>query len=161
MRDEEQEDTIEVRAKKSGIQNYVKVDGTIGCMVNGAGLAMAVMDLITLSGGSAANFLDIGTANNPDRVVNSFKIFMADQSVKAILINIFGGMARVDIIAQGIVEAHKQLNVTVPLVVRLAGTNVAEGKRILKESGLKYIEASDFEDAAEKAVRAAKGGKAR
>ena len=161
MRDEEQEDTIEVRAKKSGIQNYVKVDGTIGCMVNGAGLAMAVMDLITLSGGSAANFLDIGTANNPDRVVNSFKIFMADQSVKAILINIFGGMARVDIIAQGIVEAHKQLNVTVPLVVRLAGTNVAEGKRILKESGLKYIEASDFKDAAEKAVRAAKGGKAR
>ena len=161
MRDEEQEDPIEVRAKKSGIQNYVKVDGTIGCMVNGAGLAMAVMDLITLSGGSAANFLDIGTANNPDRVVNSFKIFMADQSVKAILINIFGGMARVDIIAQGIVEAHKQLNVTVPLVVRLAGTNVAEGKRILKESGLKYIEASDFKDAAEKAVRAAKGGKAR
>ena len=161
MRDEEQEDTIEVRAKKSGIQNYVKVDGTIGCMVNGAGLAMAVMDLITLSGGSAANFLDIGTANNPDRVVNSFKIFMADQSVKAILINIFGGMARVDIIAQGIVEAHKQLNVTVPLVVRLAGTNVAEGKRILKESGLKYIEPSDFKDAAEKAVIAAKGGKAR
>ncbi|MEW6033491.1 MAG: ADP-forming succinate--CoA ligase subunit beta [Chloroflexota bacterium] len=161
LRDEEQEDPIEVRAKKSGIQNYVKVDGTIGCMVNGAGLAMAVMDLITLSGGRPANFLDIGTANNPDRVVNSFKIFMADPSVKAILVNIFGGLARVDIIAQGIIEAHRQMKITMPLVIRLAGTNVAEGKRMLKESGLKYIEAADFQDLAQKAVKAAKGGMVR
>ncbi len=158
LRDEDQEDPIEVRAKKSGIQNYVKVDGTIGCMVNGAGLAMAVMDLITLSGGKAANFLDIGTANNTDRVVNSFKIFMADPSLKAILVNIFGGMAKTDIIAQGIVEAHKQMKIRVPVVIRLAGTNVQEGIRILKESGIKYIEAADFKDAAEKAVKAAKGG---
>ncbi|MBI2958129.1 MAG: ADP-forming succinate--CoA ligase subunit beta [Chloroflexi bacterium] len=159
MRDDEQEDPIEVRAKKSGIQNYVKVDGTIGCMVNGAGLAMAVMDLITLCGGRAANFLDIGTANNTDRVVNSFRIFMADPSVRAILVNIFGGMARTDIIASGIVEAHRQLDITVPVVVRLAGTNVQEGKRILRESGLKLIEAADFKDAAEKAVAAVQGGK--
>lgn len=158
--DEEQEDQIEVRAKKSGIQNYVKVDGSIGCMVNGAGLAMAVMDMITLTGGRAANFLDIGTANNPDRVINSFRIFVADPSVKAILVNIFGGMAKTDVIARGIVEAHQKVKIDVPLVVRLAGTNVEAGKRILKESGLKYIEAADFQDAAEKAVQAAKGGKA-
>ncbi|MBI2858951.1 MAG: ADP-forming succinate--CoA ligase subunit beta, partial [Chloroflexi bacterium] len=158
--DEEQEDQIEVRAKKSGIQNYVKVDGSIGCMVNGAGLAMAVMDMITLTGGRAANFLDIGTANNPDRVINSFRIIVADPSVKAILVNIFGGMAKTDVIARGIVEAHQTVKIDVPLVVRLAGTNVEAGKRILKESGLKYIEAADFQDAAEKAVQAAKGGKA-
>lgn len=159
LRDESQEDQIEVQAKKSGIQNYVKVDGTIGCMVNGAGLAMGVMDQITIAGGRAANFLDIGTANNPERVVNSFKIFMADTSVKAILVNIFGGMAKTDVIAQGVVEAHKQMKINVPVVIRLAGTNVEEGKRIIKQSGLPLIEASGFKDAAAKAVKAAKGEK--
>lgn len=159
LRDESQEDQIEVQAKKSGIQNYVKVDGTIGCMVNGAGLAMGVMDQITIAGGRAANFLDIGTANNPERVVNSFKIFMADTSVKAILVNIFGGMAKTDVIAQGVVEAHKQMKINVPVVIRLAGTNVEEGKRIIKQSGLPLIEANGFKDAAAKAVKAAKGEK--
>lgn len=159
LRDESQEDQIEVQAKKSGIQNYVKVDGTIGCMVNGAGLAMGVMDQITIAGGRAANFLDIGTANNPERVVNSFRIFMADMSVKAILVNIFGGMAKTDVIAQGIVDAHKQMKIDVPVIVRLAGTNVEEGKRIIKQSGLPLIEASGFKDAAAKAVKAAKGEK--
>ncbi|MBI2853592.1 MAG: ADP-forming succinate--CoA ligase subunit beta [Chloroflexi bacterium] len=158
LHDTAQEDPREVQAEAWGVKNYVKVDGSIGCMVNGAGLAMAVMDLITLSGGRPANFLDIGTANNPDRVVNSFKIFLSDPDVKAILVNIFGGIARVDVITRGIVEAHKQMKVNVPAVIRLAGTNVEEGKRILKESNLKYIEASDFRDAAVKAVRAARGG---
>jgi succinyl-CoA synthetase beta subunit len=157
MRDLEQEDPKEVQAESWGVKNYVKVDGSIGCMVNGAGLAMAVMDLITICGGRPANFLDIGTLNTTDRVVNSFKIFLDDPDVKAILINIFGGMARVDVIARGIIEAHQQMEVKVPLVVRLAGTNVEEGKRILKESGLAYIEASDFQDAARKVVAAAKG----
>jgi succinyl-CoA synthetase beta subunit len=133
------------------------MDGNIGCMVNGAGLAMAVMDLITHAGGRPANFLDIGTVNNVDRVISAFKVFTTDPNVKAIMVNIFGGMARVDTIAQGIVEANKQMDIKLPLVVRLAGTNVAEGKRILSESKLKFIEANDFYDAARKAVAAAKG----
>ncbi len=159
LRDLEQEDPLEVRANKLGIKNYIKLDGNIGCMVNGAGLAMAVMDLITQAGGSPANFLDIGTANNPERVINAFKVFTNDPSVKAILINIFGGMARVDVIAQGIVQAHGEMDIQVPLIVRLAGTNVEEGKRILAKSGISYIEATDFYDAARKAVEAAKGDK--
>jgi succinyl-CoA synthetase beta subunit len=152
-----QEDPLEVKAKELGINNYIKMEGNIGCMVNGAGLAMAVMDVINQAGGKPANFLDIGTVNNPQRVVNSFKIFTTDPHVKAILINIFGGMARADIIANGIVEAYKQMNVPVPVVIRLAGTNVTEGKRILAESGLPFIEAADFFDAARKAVTAAEG----
>jgi succinyl-CoA synthetase beta subunit len=157
--DVEQEDPLEAKADELGIKNYIKMDGNIGCLVNGAGLAMAVMDLITQAGGSPANFLDIGTVNDVNRVVNAFKIFTTDPNVKAILVNIFGGMARVDIIAHGIVEAHKQMDIPMPLVVRLAGTNVDEGKHILAESGIKCIEAMDFYDAAQKAVKAAKGGK--
>ncbi|MBL7209680.1 MAG: ADP-forming succinate--CoA ligase subunit beta, partial [Dehalococcoidia bacterium] len=157
LHDLEQEDPLEARANELGIKNYVKMDGNIGCMVNGAGLAMAVMDLITYAGGAPANFLDIGAVNNTDRVVNAFKIFTADSSVKAILVNAFGGIARVDVIAQGIVEAHKQMDVRLPLVIRLAGTNVDEGKRILAESKIDFIEAADFHDAARKAVAAAKG----
>ena len=157
LHDLEQEDPLEVKANQLGVKNYIKMDGNIGCMVNGAGLAMAVMDLITYAGGSPANFLDIGTVNNTDRVVSAFKVFTTDPNVKAIMVNIFGGMARVDTIAQGIVEAHNEMDIKLPLVIRLAGTNVAEGKRILAESKLKFVEANDFHDAAEKAVAAAKG----
>jgi len=157
LEDKAQEDPLEVQAHEMGVKNYIKMDGNIGCLVNGAGLAMAVMDMITYAGGSPANFLDIGTVNNTDRVVNAFKVFTTDPKVKAILVNIFGGIARVDTIAQGIVEAHKQMDIKVPMVVRLAGTNVDEGKRILAESKLKYIESTDFYDAARKAVAAAEG----
>jgi succinyl-CoA synthetase beta subunit len=133
------------------------MEGDIGCMVNGAGLAMAVMDLITQAGGSAANFLDIGTVNNRDRVSNAFKIFTSDPSVKAVMVNIFGGITRVDVIAEGLVEAHKLMDIRMPLIIRLAGTNVDEGKQILAESGIQYCEASDLADAAQKAVAAAGG----
>jgi succinyl-CoA synthetase beta subunit len=159
LHDVEQEDPLEVKANDLGVKNYIKMDGNIGCMVNGAGLAMAVMDLITQAGGSPANFLDIGTVNNTDRVVAAFKVFTTDPSVKAILVNIFGGIARVDVIARGIVEAHQQMDIRLPLVVRLAGTNVDEGKSILAQSKTKFIEATNFSDAARKAVAAAKGEK--
>jgi succinyl-CoA synthetase beta subunit len=157
LRDSEQEEPLEIQARDWGINNYVKMNGDIGCMVNGAGLAMAVNDLIQYCGGRAANFLDIGTLNNTDRVVNSFKMFNADPGVKAVLVSIFGGMARVDVIARGIVEAHQQMNLRFPVVIRLAGTNVEEGRRILTESGIDYIPARDFEDGARKVVEAAKG----
>ena len=157
LHDEEQEEPLEVQARQWGINNYVKMDGNIGCMVNGAGLAMAVNDLIQYCGGSAANFLDIGTLNTTDRVVNAFRMFVADSGVKVVLVNIFGGMARVDVIAKGIVEAYQQMDIPFPVVVRLAGTNVDEGKRILSESGINFIEAEDFYDGAHKAVQAAKG----
>jgi len=157
LHDEEQEEPLEVQARNWGINNYVKMDGNIGCMVNGAGLAMAVNDLIQYCGGSPANFLDIGTLNTTDRVVNAFRMFVADSRVKAVLVNIFGGMARVDVIAKGIVEAYQQMDIAFPVVVRLAGTNVDEGKRILSESGIDLIEAKDFYDGADKVVQAAKG----
>jgi succinyl-CoA synthetase beta subunit len=157
LRDEEQEEPLEIQARDWGINNYVKMDGNIGCMVNGAGLAMAVNDLIQYCGGKAANFLDIGTLNNPDRVVNSFRIFTANRAVKAVLVNIFGGMARVDVIARGIVEAYQQMDIRFPVVIRLAGTNVEEGRRILAESGIGYVAAKDFYDGARKVVEAAKG----
>ena len=153
LRDKEQEEPLEVQAREWGINNYVKMDGNIGCMVNGAGLAMAVNDLIQYCGGSAANFLDIGTLNNTERVVNSFKIFVADPRVKVVLVNIFGGMARVDVIAEGIVMAYQQMNIPFPVVIRLAGTNLEEGKRILSKSGISFIEAKDFYDGAYKAVQ--------
>ncbi len=156
LQDKEQEEPLEVQARDWGINNYVKMDGDIGCMVNGAGLAMAVNDLIQYCGGRAANFLDIGTLNNPERVVNSFKMFIADPGVKAVLVNIFGGMARVDVIAQGIVEAYQQMDIRFPVVVRLAGTNLEEGQRILAESGISFIRAKDFYDGAYKVVQAAK-----
>lgn len=159
LHDEEQEELLEVQARQWGINNYVKMDGNIGCMVNGAGLAMAVNDLIQYCGGSAANFLDIGTLNTTERVVNAFKMFVADPRIKAVLVNIFGGMARVDVIARGIVEAYQQMDISFPVVVRLAGTNVDEGKRILAESGINFIEARDFYDGAYKVVQSAKGRK--
>jgi succinyl-CoA synthetase beta subunit len=156
LRDPEQEDPLEVEAKSRGVENYVKMNGNIGIMVNGAGLAMSVMDTIKLAGGEPANFLDIGVLNVPDRVVNAFKILTSDPNVKVILVNIFGGLARVDVIATGIVEAFKQMSIDIPVVVRLAGTNVAEGERILSGSGLNLIRAYDLSEAAQKAVAAAK-----
>jgi succinyl-CoA synthetase beta subunit len=157
LQDKEQEEPLETQARDWGINNYVKMDGDIGCMVNGAGLAMAVNDLIQYCGGRAANFLDIGTLNNTERVVNSFKMFVADPRIKAVLVNIFGGMARVDVIAKGIVESYQQMNINFPVVVRLAGTNLEEGQRILADSGISFIQAKDFYDGANKVVKAAKG----
>ena len=157
LRDPDEEDPLEVEAQELGINNYIKLSGNIGCVVNGAGLAMATMDAIKLAGGEPANFLDIGTVNDASRVVNSFRIIGEDPSVRAVLINIFGGMARVDIIAQGVVDAHKELDVRMPVVVRLAGTNLEEGDRILRESGLPVIRAADLGEAAAKAVAAAGG----
>ena len=157
LRDPDEEDPLEVEAQELGINNYIKLSGNIGCVVNGAGLAMATMDAIKLAGGEPANFLDIGTVNDASRVVNSFRIISEDPSVRAVLINIFGGMARVDIIAQGVVDAHKELDVRVPVVVRLAGTNLEEGDRILRESGLPVIRAADLGEAAREAVAAASG----
>jgi succinyl-CoA synthetase beta subunit len=157
LRDLDEEDPLEVRAQEAGIGTYIKLTGNIGCVVNGAGLAMATMDAITISGGSPANFLDIGTVNDPERVIESFRILMDDKDVKAVLINIFGGMARVDVIAQGIIDSYKQMNVKVPVVARLVGTNVEEGERLLKESGIPLIRAHDLGEAAKKAVEAASG----
>lgn len=155
LRDKDEEDPLEVEAQDSGLNNYIKLDGNIGCVVNGAGLAMSTMDVIKLAGGEPANFLDIGTVNDPNRVVSAFRIMTQDSGVKGVLINIFGGMARTDVIAAGVVEAHKQLDLTkFPVVVRLAGTNVEEGKRIIAESGLPIITADDLGDAAKKAVAA-------
>ncbi len=158
LRDPDEEDPLEVEAQQLGISNYVKLTGNIGCVVNGAGLAMATMDAIKLAGGDPANFLDIGTVNDASRVVNSFRILTEDPNVRAVLINIFGGMARVDVIAQGVVDAHRQMTVRIPVVVRLAGTNLEEGERILRESGLPVIRAADLGEAARKAVEAAGGG---
>jgi succinyl-CoA synthetase beta subunit len=155
LRDTAQEDPLEVQAREKGIENYIKLDGTVGCLVNGAGLAMAVLDLLKHAGGNAANFLDIGTINDPERVVQAIDIINSDPDVKAILINIFGGMARTDVIAQGLVEAHKRLQIKSPVVVRLAGTNVEAGDRILTESGLDLVRAHSFKEAAAKAVEAA------
>ena len=157
LQDKEQEEPLEIQARDWGINNYVKMDGDIGCMVNGAGLAMAVNDLIQYCGGKAANFLDIGTLNNTERVVNSFKMFIADPRIKAVLVNIFGGMARVDVIAKGIVEAYRQMDIPFPVVIRLAGTNLEEGQRILAESRIRFIQAKDFYDGAHKVVETAKG----
>jgi succinyl-CoA synthetase beta subunit len=159
LQDNEQEEPLEIQARDWGINNYVKMDGDIGCMVNGAGLAMAVNDLIQHCGGRAANFLDIGTLNNTERVVNSFKMFVGDHRIKAVLVNIFGGMARVDVIARGIVEAYHQMDIPFPVVIRLAGTNLEEGQRILAGSGISFIRAEDFYDGARKVVEAAKGVK--
>ncbi len=156
LRDTEQEDLLEVDAKSRGIEHYVKLDGSVGCIVNGAGLAMAVLDLLKQVGGGAANFLDIGTINDPDRVVQAFQILTSDPDVKAVLVNIFGGMVRADTIAQGIVAAANQMVIGMPVVVRLAGTNVEQGERILNESGLHLIRAYSMQEAAQKAVEAAK-----
>jgi succinyl-CoA synthetase beta subunit len=155
LRDVEEEDPLEVRAQEEGISNYVKLDGNIGCIVNGAGLAMATMDAIKLAGGEPANFLDIATANDPQRVVNALGIITSDPNVKAILINIFGGMARVDVIAEGIIAAKEQVGLNVPVVARLAGTNLEEGVRMLEASTVLVERAEDLGEAARKAVAAA------
>lgn len=157
LHDPEQENPLEVKAQSQDIVNYVKMEGDIGIVVNGAGLAMAVMDAIKHAGGKPANFLDIGTVNRSDRVVNAFKILTSDPSVKCILVNIFGGMARVDVIATGLVEAYRQIEIKVPVVARLKGTNAAEGEQIIAESGVKLIRADTFREAIETAVTEASG----
>jgi len=153
--DRSQDEALEVEAKDAGIENYVKLDGNIGCLVNGAGLAMATMDAIQFEGGMPANFLDIGTQNDPAAVAAALKIIGADPDVKAVLINIFGGLARTDVIAQGVVDAKNGGLLPQPTVVRLAGTNVAEGMKILDDSGIDLIRADGFAEAASKAVAAA------
>ncbi|HEY2711060.1 MAG TPA: ADP-forming succinate--CoA ligase subunit beta [Chthoniobacterales bacterium] len=158
MRDTAEEDPREVEASKHGL-NYIGLDGNIACLVNGAGLAMATMDIIKFYGGSPANFLDVGGSATEEQVTEAFKILVADKRVEAILVNIFGGIARCDVIAQGILNAAKAVKLSVPLVVRLEGTNVKEGKQLLKESGLALITADDLGDAAKKAVEAAGGKK--
>ena len=156
LRDIEEEDPAEVEASKYDL-NYVKLDGTIGCMVNGAGLAMATMDIIKLNGMEPANFLDVGGGASKEKVAAAFKIILSDPAVKGILVNIFGGIMRCDIIAEGVVAAAKEMAITVPLVVRLEGTNVELGRKILEESGLNLISAADMSDAAKKVVAAAAG----
>ena len=156
LRDESEEDPAEILASKFDLA-YIKLDGTIGCLVNGAGLAMATMDIIKLKGASPANFLDVGGSATKEKVTEAFKIILSDPAVEGILVNIFGGIMRCDIIASGVVAAAKALSLSKPLVVRLAGTNVEEGKQILTDSGLKIIPADDLDDAAIKIVNAVKG----
>jgi len=153
MRDLNEEDPLEVEASKFGL-NYIKLDGNVGCMVNGAGLAMATMDLVKLAGGEPANFLDVGGGANEEQVKNAFRIILSDKNVKAILINIFGGIMRCDIIANGVVAAVKEMGLATPVVVRLEGTNVDLGKQILRDSGLKITPADGLADGARKAVEA-------
>ena len=155
LRDLKEEDPLEVEASKYNL-NYIKLDGSVGCMVNGAGLAMSTMDIIQHAGGSPANFLDVGGGANAEQVKNAFRILMSDKHVKAVLINIFGGILRVDMLAQGVVEAARALHVQVPIVLRLEGTNVEKGRQILAESGLNFVVARDMREAAEKVVEAAR-----
>jgi succinyl-CoA synthetase beta subunit len=157
MRDLDEEDPLEVEASKFDL-NYIKLDGNVGCMVNGAGLAMATMDIIMLSGGMPANFLDVGGGVSEEAVKNAFKILVSDRDVKAALINIFGGIVRCDLVAGGIVKAAKELGLKVPMVVRLEGTNVEQGKKILEESGLSFQSASSMQEAADKVVPLATQG---
>jgi len=157
-RDLDEEDPLEVEASKFDL-NYIKLDGNVGCMVNGAGLAMATMDIIQYAGGKPANFLDVGGGANEEQVKNAMRILLSDRNVKAVLINIFGGIMRCDIIATGVVNAVKEIGIDVPVVVRLEGTNVEEGKAILKNSGLAIIPADGMKDAAEKVIASLGGGK--
>jgi len=154
MRDLTEEEEMEVEASKYGL-NYIKLDGNVGCMVNGAGLAMATMDIIKLAGGEPANFLDVGGTASAETVKNGFRIILSDKNVKSILINIFGGIVRCDIVAKGVVQAVKELGLNVPVVVRLQGTNAEEAKKLLSESDLSIIPADGMKDAAEKAVKIA------
>ncbi len=153
LRDFEEEDPLEIQASRFGL-NYIKLDGNVGCMVNGAGLAMATMDIIKLWGGSPANFLDVGGGASTEQVKNAFKILVADKNVKAVLINIFGGIMRCDIVANGVIQAVKDVGVEVPVVVRLEGTNVEQGRQLLKSSGLNFQVASGMADAAQKVCAA-------
>ena len=155
MRDVHEEEPLEVEASKYSL-NYIKLDGTVGCMVNGAGLAMGPMDIIKYAGGSPANFLDVGGGASAEQVKQAFQILLADKSVKAVLINIFGGIMRCDIVATGVIQASKELGVKIPVVVRLEGTNVEQGQKLLKESGLNFTVAYGMKDAAEKVVALAK-----
>ncbi len=158
LRDLSEEDPLEVEASKFNL-NYIKLDGSIACMVNGAGLAMATMDIIEYAGGKAANFLDVGGGANQEQIENAFGILLSDPNVKAIFINIFGGILRVDVLATAVVAAAKKLDVKLPIILRLEGTNVEEGRKILKDSGLKFEVGVTMKDAADLAVAAAKGGK--
>jgi succinyl-CoA synthetase beta subunit len=155
LRDITEEDPLEVEASKYNL-NYIKLDGSVGCMVNGAGLAMATMDIIKYAGGMPANFLDVGGGANAEQVAHAFEILLSDKSVRAVLINIFGGILRVDTLAVGVVEAAKKTNLQLPVVLRLEGTNVQEGKKILMDSGLNFVVAETMKDAAEKVVAAAR-----
>jgi succinyl-CoA synthetase beta subunit len=155
LRDITEEEPLEVEASKYSL-NYIKLDGTVGCMVNGAGLAMATMDIIKYAGGSPANFLDVGGGASADQVKHAFQILLADKNVKAVLINIFGGIMRCDIVATGVVQASRELGVRIPVVVRLEGTNVEQGAKILQESGLNFTVAKGMKDAAEKVVALAR-----
>ncbi|HTV08835.1 MAG TPA: ADP-forming succinate--CoA ligase subunit beta [Candidatus Aquilonibacter sp.] len=156
LRDLSEEDPLEVEASKFAL-NYIKLDGNIACMVNGAGLAMATMDIIQYAGGSPANFLDVGGGANQEQIENAFGILLSDKNVKAIFINIFGGILRVDVLAQAVVAAAKKLNVSLPIVLRLEGTNVEEGRKIIEQSGLKFQVGTTMKDAADLVVAAAKG----
>jgi len=153
FRDTTEEDPLEVQASMYNL-NYIKLDGNVGCMVNGAGLAMATMDIIKLAGGEPANFLDVGGGASVDTVANGFKIILSDKNVKAVLVNIFGGIVRCDRVAQGIVDAVSNMNITLPVVIRLEGTNAQEGREILKNSNLNFLVADSFKDAAEKVTQA-------
>jgi len=155
LRDVAEEDPLEVEASKYNL-NYIKLDGSVGCMVNGAGLAMATMDIIKYAGGMPANFLDVGGGANAEQVAHAFEILLSDKSVRAVLINIFGGILRVDTLATGVIEAARKTNLQLPVVLRLEGTNVQEGKKILQESGLNFIVAETMKDAADKVVAAAR-----
>jgi len=155
LRDITEEDALEVEASKYNL-NYIKLDGNVGCMVNGAGLAMATMDIIKYAGGMPANFLDVGGSANAEQVAHAFEILLSDKSVRAVLINIFGGILRVDMLATGVVEAARKTNIQLPVVLRLEGTNVQEGKKILMESGLNFTVAETMKDAADKVVAAAR-----
>jgi succinyl-CoA synthetase beta subunit len=156
LRDLEEEDPLEIEASKFNL-NYIRLDGTIGCMVNGAGLAMATMDIIKLAGGEPANFLDVGGGANKEQIRNAFKILMSDKNVRAVLINIFGGILRCDVLAEGVIAAVRELGVPVPIVIRMEGTNVEEGKRLLKESGLNFTTANSMGEAADQVVALSKG----
>jgi succinyl-CoA synthetase beta subunit len=155
LRDITEEDPLEVEASKYGL-NYIKLDGNVGCMVNGAGLAMATMDIIKYAGGMPANFLDVGGGANAEQVAHAFEILLSDKNVKAVLINIFGGILRVDTLANGVVDAARKTNIQLPVVLRLEGTNVDEGKKILMSSGLNFVVADTMKDAADKVVAAAR-----
>ena len=158
LRDVNEEDPLEVEASRFGL-NYIKLDGTVGCMVNGAGLAMSTMDIIKYAGGSPANFLDVGGGASAEQVKNAFRILLSDKNVKAVLINIFGGILRCDTLATGVVAAARDLNIQVPIVVRMEGTNVELGRKILLESGFNFTVGEDMRDAAEKVVKLAAQGK--
>ena len=154
LRDFDEEEPLEIEASKFDV-NYIKLDGNIGCMVNGAGLAMATMDIIKHAGGEPANFLDVGGGASQERVEQALRILLADPNVKAVLVNIFGGIVRTDMVARGVVAAGKNLGVSIPVVVRLEGTNVEQGNRVIAESGMQFTVANGMRDAAEKVVAAA------